>query len=123
MKVIKRENGSVDKIFFSLRFIDVKNEEVSRIITFLNGKCKIEVSPLNNDNELRILIIEELDTYTNYSKIIDTIAKFEIKKEQINFVISMTSEYDMSGFTIPKKISNLFCKTGGSIDFSLIILP
>jgi hypothetical protein len=124
MVEINREGNSVDKICFTLRLRNINKEQSLIIKAFLDDVFKVEICNPNKHNDDYLLIIEELDNYStdDYLRIYKSIKKFDIKKENINIIISMTTEYDMSGFTVPKKISDLFLRIGGSLDFSIIVI-
>jgi hypothetical protein len=124
MVEINREGNSVDKICFTLRLRNINKEQSLIIKAFLDDVFKVEICNPNKHNDDYLLIIEELDNYStdDYLRIYKSIKKFDIKKENINIIISMTTEYDMSGVTVPKKISDLFIRIGGSLDFSIIVI-
>ncbi|MFT6844333.1 MAG: hypothetical protein ACJAUV_000507 [Flavobacteriales bacterium] len=122
MKVIKRENGASDEIHFSLRLMNVNKDIYNRITHYLNDQFQVEIGSSSKDNNFSTVLISDIDMTDDYSRLIEALNKCSIKRERINLFISMTTEYDMSGFTMPKKVSDLFIEIGGSIDFSIIVI-
>lgn len=121
MVVINRENGLKDEIMFSLRLINLEFSICEQIKKELFNLDNIEIIHPYSDKNDGIVIYDSIDEYSDYSNMIHIINKFKIEKSKINFFISFTTQFDMSGFTVPKKISDLHNNIGGSIDFSIIM--
>lgn len=122
MEKIIRKNGSFDEVCFSLRLMNVDKNICGQIRNSLDELFQIEVLYPYDFKEYGLILIENIDDYLDYSQIIDVIRVFDIKDNQINIYISMTTEYDMSGFRLPENISSLFVRVGGTIDFSMIVI-
>ncbi|HRO76240.1 MAG TPA: hypothetical protein PLP27_08855 [Crocinitomicaceae bacterium] len=122
MEIIKRENGKSDEIHFSLRLTNVNEDIYNRIVHYLDGQFQVEIGSSSKDNNFLIVLISDIDIADDYSELIAALNNCSVTREQINLFISMTTEYDMSGFTVPKKIADLFIEIGGTIDFSIIVI-
>lgn len=117
MMMIKRDDGFSDKITFSLRLIDIELNFSTLIKDELEKNYKIKFIQKSNTSTI---IINDIDNYSEYSFIIKLINKYSINIRDINFFFTLSTGYDMSGFTVPKKVSDLHTKIGGTIDFSII---
>lgn len=121
MVEINRGNGLKDRVTFTLRILNLDvltSKKVSNILT--NTFLIEEIHLLENNTSL--ILVENIDTYNDYSIIINLMKDKVISRENINIFISLTTSFDMAGFTVPEKISSFYIDCGGSIDFSTINL-
>ncbi len=120
MEVIERDSGFNDKINFSLRILNLDKNICDLLKLDFNEIELYEVKYNERANKF-IILINDLENNTKHLQIIDIIRKHKIEREKINFFISLTTQNDISGFTVPRKVADLHFNIGGSIDFSVIL--
>lgn len=118
MVVINRDNGFKDEITFTLRMLNLDISTSKLIVNRLKSKFLIEETI--TEKEKSLILIENIDIYNDFSEIFKIIDDKIIDRSNVNVFVSLTTQCDISGFTLPENISNLYIRFGGSIDFSVI---
>jgi hypothetical protein len=115
------KQNTIDEIAYSLRVMNITFDTCTQIKSELEPVFQCEISSLSTDS-LGLILIENIEQYSNYSKLIATLSKYKINNNQLNIFIAFTTQSDISGFTVSKKVTDFYLKIGGSIDISIITI-
>lgn len=117
---IIRESGEYDIIDFSFRYVQLTEYQKNIIENKLvetNTNLEFNYIP-----EKGYIIILKLDNSINPETIKILNDQLEIDETNFGIWISMTTNYDYSGFSFPEYIIKFIRIVGGTIDFSTIMI-
>jgi hypothetical protein len=113
---IERENGEFDKVEFLFRYVNLNSEQFQYI--------QNEISNLNISSrklkDATFVITLPLNKNANPKKIVEINNHLNLNDCDFGICISFTSNYDHSGFRLPKFIKEFYKEVGGEFDCSII---
>ena len=107
-------NYKEEKYYF--RVIDVTKYELNKLIDDLRNICSFQQNKFKNTDNYTIII--ELNTKSNYSKLEEFVFQHPEIKERYGIYVSLVTDRDSDGLSVPTYVINLFLKIGGTFDFS-----
>ena len=115
---IEREGGELDIVTFSFRFTDLSSTEIAFVQTEIGDRLDFINEPEIGKFITAFPITKDIDTST----VIKIIDKLNLTNEKYGLWISHTTEYDHSGFRLPKLIRDFYLKVGGEFNVSIIMI-
>lgn len=114
--LIERENGEFDKVEFSFRYVNLNKKQLLHI---QEATLEIEKSIKELKNSTYVLSISlDENLCSNLFKKINS--NLELNDSNYGIWISFTSEYDQSGFRLPKYVKDFYSTVGGQFDCSIL---
>ncbi len=113
---IEREYGEFDKVEFSFRYINLNEQQLSHIQKTTTGIEK-SIKKLKNSTYILSVSLEENLSSNMFKKINSDL---ELDDSNYGIWISFTSEYDHSGFRLPKYVKDFYITVGGQFFCSII---
>ena len=113
---IEREHGEFDKVEFSFRYVNLNEKQLSHIRKTM-PEIENSINKLRNSNYVLSIPLEENLNSNLFKKII---SELELDDSNYGIWISFTSEYDHSGFRLPKYVKEFYLTVGGQFDCSTI---
>lgn len=115
---IKREFGEFDKVKFSFRYVGINENEKSFIEKELSD-LKLNVNKIENEvYVINFPLTKEIDP-TRINVINE---KLELSESKFGIYVAFTTNYDHSGFRLPKTIKEFYQIVGGEFDCSIIMI-
>lgn len=115
---IKREGREFDKVKFTFRYIGVNIDERNLIEKELSD-LTLNINEIQNE----VYVITFPLTKEIESERIKTLnEKMKLSTSKYGFYISFTTNYDHSGFRLPKEIRDFYQVVGGEFDCSIIMI-
>jgi len=112
---IEREND-IDKVFFSFR-IKLSQKKFDLIKDFLDVNFEYEI---NRTKSLVIVIIDfEKSIITEKIKIL--LNDYNLKLNEVDIFIGITSSYDMGGLSVPQSVLNIIRDIECDLHFSYVV--
>ena len=115
---IKREFGEFDKVKFSFRYVGL-NENERNLIEKELSDLELKVNKIENDlYVINFPLTDEIEP--NRINIINE--KLELSQSKFGIFVAFTTNYDHSGFRLPKEIKKFYQIVGGEFDCSIIMI-
>ena len=109
-------NDSYRKEKYYFRIIDLSVPELETAKEILN-KYKMETGAYKNTNKYTILLRLDVDS-KKYTELINYISQHPEINGKYGIYISLVTENDSDGLTVPAYIIELLREIGGELDFS-----
>ena len=115
---IKREFGEFDKVRFTFRYLKVNNVERTIIEKELSDLA-LKINEIDNDS---FVITFPLTADINSQRIKNLNEKIKLTDLKYGIFVAFTTNYDHSGFGLPKEIRDFYQVVGGVFDCSIIMI-
>jgi hypothetical protein len=112
------KNQNYHEEYYYLRFVDISEQQVQLFkLKFLDTEIdQIKKREKTNDYVASIKLTQE----TNLDKITDFIKSTAIPESNFGIWVSLFSNNDHDGVSVPLLVLNIYKQIGGSIDFSFV---
>ncbi len=117
---IKRDGGLDDEISFYLRILNV-SESIKNSLTEELSNLKLESSKSKKNPNSFMILIDLNESPIDVGFLKDVLSRHRIKEEGYGLWVSINSEFDHGGFTLPEHIAKLYHELKGSLDVSYTI--
>ena len=115
---IKREFGEFDKVKFSFRYLGINESERIFVEQELSD---LELKVNKIENEVYVInfpLTKEIES----SRINIINENLELPESKFGIFVAFTTNYDHSGFRLPKEIKEFYKSVGGEFDCSIIMI-
>ena len=116
--LIEREHGEFDKVEFSFRYVNLNKQQFEHIQKTIPDIEK-SINKLKNSSYVLSIPLEENLNSNLFKKINDDLV---LDDSKYGIWVSFTTEYDLSGFRLPKHVNDFHLNVGGQFDCSIINL-
>jgi hypothetical protein len=116
---IQRE-GEDDEISFCLRLINIPEAIKNSLISEL-AHLKIESNRPKKDPTSFVLLIDLNEASFDIPQLKEVLRRHQISDKSYGLWISINSEFDHGGFTLPENVANLYHELRGNLDVSYTI--
>jgi hypothetical protein len=109
-----------EEFHYSFNIWDLDKLNKSALILYLQGS-NFEYSIIKNKEGVEILEIKDIDKFFDSDYILGAINKFQIKKENYEIFISVTTDYSPLYLELPKVITKIYRKLACRMRVSFIM--